>query len=278
MTKTRALGIALALALGVGCSKQEQPAGPAPNATATPNAAGTGAATPTPTPTPNGTGTMATTPTTPTPTTPTPMPAGGDGFMPGEADDDFTLEEATAGLGKGTLVADITTPQGKITCELFTKETPKTVASFVGLARGLRAFKDPSTGTWMKGKYFDGLAFHRVIPDFMIQGGDPLSRDYTNPAIGTGGPGFSMPDETNPNLVFDKPGKLAMANSGSPTRAGSQFFITESPKDFLNGGYVIFGQCDGEDVVKTIARVPVDSPRHNKPNEPVTMSVVIRTK
>jgi peptidyl-prolyl cis-trans isomerase A (cyclophilin A) len=209
---------------------------------------------------------------------PADKPAGG-GDKPVTGPDpekgDFTLEEATAGLaGTGTLMAKISTPKGDITCELFFDVAPKTVASFVGLARGVRPWQDPKTGEWKKTPYFDGLAFHRVIPAFMIQGGDVLSRDYNNPGIGSGGPGYELPNETKADVKFDKPGRLAMANAGADT-GGSQFFITEMPNKSLDGGYTIFGQCDGEGVVKDIARVPVDDPRHNKPLDPVTMKVEI---
>ncbi len=188
---------------------------------------------------------------------------------------DFTLEEASAGLaGVGPLMAKISTAKGDIVCELFFDVAPKTVASFVGLARGTRAWQDPKTGAWKKAPYFDGLAFHRVIPAFMIQGGDALSRDYNHPGIGSGGPGYALPDEVSADVKFDKPGRLAMANSGHNT-SGSQFFVTEVPRSMLDGKYTIFGQCEGADVVKEVARVPVDSPGHNKPLEPVTMRVEI---
>jgi peptidyl-prolyl cis-trans isomerase A (cyclophilin A) len=189
----------------------------------------------------------------------------------------LTLDEATAGLPKtGKLMVDITTPQGKITCELFPDSAPKTVASFVGLARGLQAWKDPKTDKWTKSPYFDGLAFHRVIPGFMIQGGDPLSRDYDAPGVGTGGPGYTLPDEIDDKLTFDKTGRLAMANKGAKTQSGgSQFFITEGLPAQLNGGYAIFGQCGNEDVVKAIARV---ERTRDKPVKAVTMQVKIYKK
>jgi len=189
----------------------------------------------------------------------------------------LTLDEATAGLPKtGKLMVDITTPQGKITCELFPDSAPKTVASFVGLARGLQAWKDPKTDKWTKSPYFDGLAFHRVIPGFMIQGGDPLSRDYDAPGVGTGGPGYTLPDEIDDKLKFDKAGRLAMANKGAKTQSGgSQFFITDGLPAQLNGGYAIFGQCGNEDVVKAIARV---ERTRDKPVKPVTMQVKIYKK
>ncbi|MBI4508047.1 MAG: peptidylprolyl isomerase [Deltaproteobacteria bacterium] len=173
-------------------------------------------------------------------------------------------------------MAQITTDLGAITCELFPDKAPRTVASFVGLARGIRPWKDPKIGQWIKGPYFDGLAFHRVIPEFMIQGGDPLSRDYNSPYIGSGGPGYGLPDEIAPELKFDRPGRLAMANTGPKTQSGgSQFFITEVPRPQLDGGYVIFGQCGQADVVKQIARVEVDHHRGNKPRTPVIMAVKV---
>jgi peptidyl-prolyl cis-trans isomerase A (cyclophilin A) len=190
----------------------------------------------------------------------------------------LTLEEATAGLPKtGKLMVDITTPQGKITCELFPGSAPKTVASFVGLARGLQPWKDPKTDKWTKSPYFDGLAFHRVIPGFMIQGGDPLSRDYDAAGVGTGGPGYTLPDEIDAKLSFDKTGRLAMANKGANTQSGgSQFFITDGKPEQLNGGYAIFGQCGNADVVTAIARVE-KGPR-DKPVKAVTMQVKVYKK
>ncbi|HKA87080.1 MAG TPA: peptidylprolyl isomerase [Haliangiales bacterium] len=190
----------------------------------------------------------------------------------------LSLAEATEGLpAKGKLMADITTSEGKITCELFPESAPKTVASFVGLARGLQPWKDPKTGKWVTSPFFDGLAFHRVIPEFMIQGGDPLSREYAGASVGTGGPGYTLPDEIDRTLQFNKPGRLAMANKGAGTNSGgSQFFITEGRPDGLDFGYAIFGQCDNQDVVKKIARVQ-RGPR-DKPQKPVTMEVKIYKK
>ena len=190
---------------------------------------------------------------------------------------EFTLDEATEGLPPGkTLRAIITTPKGEIACELYGDKAPLTVASFVGLARGLRPFLDLETGYWVKRPYFDGLAFHRVIPEFMIQGGDPRSVEYGHPHVGTGGPGFRLPDEILPSLKFDRPGRLAMANSG-PNTSGSQFYITETRSPDLDGKYTIFGQCKGIDVVKAIARVPRDTrDGKDRPNEPLRMKVEIR--
>ena len=135
---------------------------------------------------------------------------------------DFTLDEATKGLKgpkEGTLTAKIETSMGVFTCELFDKKSPKTVANFVGLSRGVRSWCDEKTKTWVKKAFYDGLIFHRVIPSFMIQGGDPLG-------IGRGGPGYKFVNESDASLIFDKPGVLAMANAGRDTN-GSQFFITE---------------------------------------------------
>src|SRR4029077_5331467 len=131
--------------------------------------------------------------------------------------------------------------KGTITVTLFDKQAPVTIANFMGLANGTKEYKDPKTGQMKKSKFYDGLTFHRVIPNFMIQGGDPLG-------TGTGGPGYKFEDEFVSDLVFDKPGKLAMANSG-PATNGSQFFITVAPTPWLNGHHTIFGQITkGQDV------------------------------
>jgi peptidyl-prolyl cis-trans isomerase A (cyclophilin A) len=164
-----------------------------------------------------------------------------------------------------TLVMD--TSMGRITCQFFQKQAPLAVANFVGLANGTKDWTDPSTSKKMHGKrYFDGTQFHRVIPEFMIQGGDPT-------ATGTGDPGYSFKDEFDPTLNFDVPGRLAMANSG-PNTNGSQFFVTEQPQPSLNQKYTIFGQCDESSVlvVKTIARVQTNS--NDKPLVPVYLKKV----
>ena len=154
------------------------------------------------------------------------------------------------------------TNQGTIVCELFEKEVPITVKNFIDLAEGNKDWKDPNTGAAKKGRYYDGTIFHRVIPDFMIQAGDPTG-------TGTGGPGYKFQDEFKANLKFDKPGKLAMANSG-PNTNGSQFFITEVPTPHLDNMHTIFGQViEGLDVVKKIARVPQGP--GNKPRQPVVL-------
>lgn len=183
----------------------------------------------------------------------------------------FTLAEATkgvAGPASGTLQASIDTNKGKFTCELFDKQAPITVANFVGLATGKRAWLDPKSNKWIKKPLFDGLIFHRVIPGFMIQGGDPLG-------VGTGNPGYRFQDEIAPDLKFDKPGRLAMANAG-PATNGSQFFITEGTPEHLNGRHTIFGQCEPLSLVTTIANVKT-GPR-DKPLEDVVIKKVTITR
>ena len=142
------------------------------------------------------------------------------------------------------------TTAGDLTCELFPSNAPKTVKNFIGLATGTKEWTDPQTGQKTTRPLYDGTIFHRVIPSFMIQGGDPLGQ-------GTGGPGYSFEDEFDSSLTFAVPGRLAMANSG-PNTNGSQFFITEVPTPHLNGRHTIFGQCDDASVelVKKIARMP----------------------
>jgi peptidyl-prolyl cis-trans isomerase A (cyclophilin A) len=154
------------------------------------------------------------------------------------------------------------TEKGNIACKLFEKEAPITVGKMVGLAIGKISYIDPRTHQQNRNKFFDGLTFHRVIPGFMIQGGDPLGTGTGSP----GGPGFPYQNETSPGLTFSMPGRLAMANAGPNTNA-SQFFITEAAYPSLNGGYTIWGQCENVDVVKVIARVQRDS--NDKPVTPV---------
>jgi peptidyl-prolyl cis-trans isomerase A (cyclophilin A) len=159
------------------------------------------------------------------------------------------------------------TSMGRITCQFFQKQAPNTVANFIGLATGTKDWTDPASKKVQHHKpLYDGTIFHRVIPEFMIQGGDPTG-------TGMGDPGYAFDDETDPNLKFDRPGRLAMANSG-PNTNGSQFFITEAPYESLNGHYSLFGQCDDPsiEVVKAIARVPRDA--DDKPREPVVLKKV----
>ena len=181
----------------------------------------------------------------------------------------FTLEQATKGVtGSGLLVAKIETTLGTFTCELYEKDAPITVANFVGLARGTRPWKDPKTGKWVEKKpFYDGLIFHRVIPGFMVQGGDPLG-------VGTGNPGYRFEDEISPNLKFDKPALLAMANAG-PATNGSQFFITEGTPQHLTGKHTIFGLCEPASLVAKITGVkrgPRDKPETDVVMKKVTIS------
>ena len=159
------------------------------------------------------------------------------------------------------------TSMGRITCQFFQKQAPVAVANFIGLAEGTKDWTDPATKKVEHNKpFYDGTIFHRVIPGFMIQGGDRLG-------TGMGDPGYTFNDEFDPNLNFDVPGRLAMANSG-PNTNGSQFFITEQAYPTLDQQYTIFGQCDepSVDVVKAIARVPRDG--NDKPLTPVVLRKV----
>jgi peptidyl-prolyl cis-trans isomerase A (cyclophilin A) len=159
------------------------------------------------------------------------------------------------------LGAVLHTSMGNIECELFPKESPKTVLNFVSLAEGSRSWLDPRTREYTDRALYDGVVFHRVIPGFMIQGGDPLGN-------GMGGPGYTFDDETDNGLGFDREGLLAMANSG-PNTNGSQFFITEGARfpTHLSGKHTVFGACTSLDVVKTIARVKAN--RRKKPEKDV---------
>ena len=153
-----------------------------------------------------------------------------------------------------TLTATLRTNQGDIVLRLYPDHAPKTVRNFVELAQGTREWTDPRTGRASKDKLYDGTVFHRVIPRFMIQGGDPLGN-------GTGGPGYRFGDEFHPDLSFDRPYLLAMANAGPGTN-GSQFFITTVPTPHLNRKHTIFGEViEGQQVVDEISHVPTTRDR-----------------
>ena len=176
---------------------------------------------------------------------------------------------APAKSAKAAPVAVIHTTIGDMKCTLFPDKSPKAVAMFIGLAKGAKSWKNPATGKQMYGKpLYDGVIFHRVIPDFVIASGDPTG-------TGDGDAGFEISDKLQPDLLFDQPGRLALANrAGAPATSSSQFFITEKELPFLNPcldeggcpqanrpkgtGYIIFGQCDDSTVemVKKIARMP----------------------
>jgi peptidyl-prolyl cis-trans isomerase A (cyclophilin A) len=159
----------------------------------------------------------------------------------------------------GQPTAIIETTVGNMTCTLFPDKAPIGVQNFIGLATGTKDWKNPVSGATKHGvPLYDGTIFHRVIPNFMIQGGDPKGD-------GTGDPGYKFKNEVSSDLLFDKPGRLAYANSGPDTN-GSQFFITEVATPHLNGSYTIFGQCDDATValVKQIAHMATD-PSNDRP-------------
>ena len=176
---------------------------------------------------------------------------------------------ARLGLEDGqSLKARLDTSMGSIHCTLWPDQAPLTVLNFVELAEGQRSWTDPRTGVETDRPLYDGTVFHRVIPRFMIQGGDPL-------ANGMGGPGYQFEDEIVPGLEFDRPGLMAMANAG-PNTNGSQFFVTEAAQPSLNGKHTIFGVCDEVDTVKAIARVERDD--RDKPVKAVRLDRVRITR
>jgi peptidyl-prolyl cis-trans isomerase A (cyclophilin A) len=162
--------------------------------------------------------------------------------------------------------AILNTSLGKITCRLFESEAPITVKNFTELAEGKKTWKDHVSGKGGSGPLYNGTIFHRVIPSFMIQGGDPSG-------TGMGGPGYKFQDETKGSPhKFDAPGKLAMANSG-PNTNGSQFFITVAPTTWLTGNHTIFGEVvEGQDVVDKITAAPRN--RSDKPNTDIVLESV----
>ena len=182
-------------------------------------------------------------------------------------------------MAKPGIYAVFKTGKGAIACRLFPEQTPKTVANFVGLAEGTKDYVDPRDGKAKRGAFYDGTKFHRVIPGFMIQGGDPLG-------TGAGGPGYEFDDEVSTSLTFSRSGLLAMANAGLRPDGhgtnGSQFFITDVPRgDYdrlprhLNGHHTIFGEVvDGEDVVGAIADVPTKKDSNGLAVEPVVLEKV----
>jgi peptidyl-prolyl cis-trans isomerase A (cyclophilin A) len=175
----------------------------------------------------------------------------------------LSKEQAMADVKKGMdLYATFDTSEGTIVCKLFTKAAPKTVENFVALATGAKQWTDPNTHQPSNKPLYDGTIFHRVISNFMIQGGDPLGN-------GTGDPGYKFEDEFQSGKTFDKPGILAMANSG-PNTNGSQFFITEVPTPWLNGRHTIFGEVvSGLPIVTKIVNVPKGA--GDRPTTPVVL-------
>jgi peptidyl-prolyl cis-trans isomerase A (cyclophilin A) len=166
----------------------------------------------------------------------------------------FTIQEATKDFpGKGPIVAKIDTSKGAIQCKLFDDKAPTTVANFIGLATGKRAWKHPKDGTWVNKPAYDGTTFHRIIKGFMIQGGDPKGN-------GTGEPGYTIKDEIWDGAKHDRAGLLCMANRGHNTN-GAQFFITDAAAAHLDGNYTIFGDCAPEQIIHDIANTPVSGDR-----------------
>ncbi|WP_443679425.1 peptidylprolyl isomerase [Nonomuraea rhizosphaerae] len=167
------------------------------------------------------------------------------------------------------LIANLKTNRGNIKVELFPNKAPKTVRNFVELAEGSREWTHPETGVKSTDRYYDGTVFHRVISGFMIQGGDPLGE-------GIGGPGYEFDDEISPDLYFNRPYLLAMANAGirfGKGTNGSQFFITVNPQAHLNGKHTIFGEViEGTDVVDAIAKTDTD--RRDRPVNAVVLESV----
>ena len=164
------------------------------------------------------------------------------------------------------LFAHFTTSEGNFTARLFDAEVPKTVANFTGLAEGTTEWTDPRTTKKTKQPYYNGTIFHRVIADFMIQGGDPLGQ-------GTGGPGYKFADEFSPKLRHSKPGVLSMANSG-PNTNGGQFFITLAPTPWLDDKHSVFGEVvEGMDVVKKIGSTKTSKPA-DRPITSITIQAV----
>jgi len=177
----------------------------------------------------------------------------------------LSAAQASSTAGSTNPAAIIHTTAGDLHCTLFPKQAPIGVANFIGLADGTKDWTSPIGHVKKHGvPLYDGTIFHRVIPEFMIQGGDPAGN-------GSGDPGYQFKNETSSDLKFDRPGRLAYANAGPGTN-GSQFFITEIPYPSLNGGYTIFGQCDDAavELVKKIARMPRGA--NDMPNKPVKIT------
>jgi len=173
---------------------------------------------------------------------------------------DFTLEEAVVGMPiDGSLVAEIGTDLGFLLCDLYADRSPRAVASFIGLARGLRPWWNAQAGTWVTAPYYRGLTFFRVLPDYIIQGGDYLED-------GSGTVGFTLPPERDPSLSHDRAGLLSMATrDGDPDTGAAQFYITDGPVPSLDGTATIFGHCMPEDTVARIARVVQSGEPENRP-------------
>ena len=180
--------------------------------------------------------------------------------VPDPESGEFTLEEAVVGLPiDGSLILELGTTFGTVLCELYADRAPNTVANFVGLARGLRPWWDARAGEWRTEPYYERLTFHRVIPGYLIQGGDYL-------ADGSGTVGYTIEDEPHDTLAHDRAGQLVMASADGANSAGAQFFISDGPAPQLDGeGYTIFGQCRPEHIISQLARVPQRPESNNAP-------------
>lgn len=183
---------------------------------------------------------------------------------------EFSLADAQKGLpGKGSLQATIETSEGTMSCDLFDDRAPITVANFVGLARGLRPFKE-TNGTWAKRPAYDGTTFHRIIKGFMIQGGDPKG-------TGNGEPGYVIPDEIWEGARHNRRGYLCMANRG-PNTNGMQFFILDGDASYLDGKYTIFGDCGPASAIEKLASAPVQGDRAVDPPKIKKISIKRKPK
>ena len=170
-----------------------------------------------------------------------------------------------------SIFATLHTSAGPIRIELFPNHAPKTVANFVGLAEGTKEYTDPKTGQPGQGPYYNGVIFHRVIPNFMIQGGDPTG-------TGTGGPGYNFNDEIHPELVFDRPYLLAMANAGKRPDGsgtnGSQFFITVSATSHLNRKHTIFGEVTDDGSRRVVDAIATARTNRDRPLEDIVIEKI----
>jgi peptidyl-prolyl cis-trans isomerase A (cyclophilin A) len=185
---------------------------------------------------------------------------------------DFTLDEAVAGMPTdGQLVVELGTDFGALYCDLYADRTPRTVANFVGLVRGLRPWWDGRAGQWVTLPYYHRFPFHRVIPGYIIQGGDHLED-------GTGTVGYTMEYEPHDTLRHDRAGMLALATMDGPNSGGGQIYITDGPQPQLDGTATVFGHCIPESIVSQIARVPQVGAPTNRPTAPfvITRAVIRR--
>ena len=179
---------------------------------------------------------------------------------------DFTLDEAVAGMPTdGQLVVELGTDFGSLYCDLYADRAPRTVANFVGLVRGTRPWWDGRAGQWVSVPYYRGFPFHRVIPGYIIQGGDHLED-------GTGAVGYTMAYEPSETLRHDRAGMLVLATSDGPNSGGAQIYITDGPQPQLDGTATVFGHCIPEEIVSQIARVPQVGAPTNRPTAPFVIT------